>query len=603
MLAGPPGIGKTTLAHIAAKHANYSVYEINASDDRTPKDLLNILSNLSTPDVLLFSKQQQQQQRNKQPYKGKLLILDEIDGIEGREAKSFIDMLLKFADVNRKRNKKEKTSAKANSNSNPIICICNDPYAPQLRELRQNSKLFIFRRDQINHDRIAERLKFVCQKESLDIPPRILKELVVKFDGDIRSCLNTLQYLKKYQFASDDPLSSIEPSAGSLEPEGLEKSMRQYEQKQIRQKQLVNAIVSTKDTRRDFFDICTKIFYNPSNHAASLKGSNAAVSMETMYSWINAEVSADKLLDGCFETYPNMRYLDRHMRKTIDALEYLCFSELLQHHQRKTQNYSLITYSVLPYMAFHLNCGQSTQIPRVEFPRVEFEVYQRKKQNENISKTLITGVTPELRRCISLKDTQIDLIPFLPMLVTPTIKQSNPQLFNAFEKREMANVIDTHVQYGITYQQVFSEGKICVIMDPYVSPYLKQNFFNPISDVTALTQCEPSPKQRKGWPFVATTDVMKKYIASEIVTEKIKRAVKKQKKHKEEKPDNGNESPFKLPRAQPSSAVALSPIKLSPHKKNAPNPFNNLSQSIVHFKYSEGMTNAVRRLAKIKEFL
>jgi len=36
LLSGPPGLGKTTLAHIAAKHAGYNVVEINASDERTP---------------------------------------------------------------------------------------------------------------------------------------------------------------------------------------------------------------------------------------------------------------------------------------------------------------------------------------------------------------------------------------------------------------------------------------------------------------------------------------------------------------------------------------------------------------------------------------
>ena len=34
LLYGPPGLGKTTLAHVVANHAGYKVVEINASDDR-----------------------------------------------------------------------------------------------------------------------------------------------------------------------------------------------------------------------------------------------------------------------------------------------------------------------------------------------------------------------------------------------------------------------------------------------------------------------------------------------------------------------------------------------------------------------------------------
>lgn len=34
LLSGPPGFGKTTLAHIVAQQAGYQTLEINASDDR-----------------------------------------------------------------------------------------------------------------------------------------------------------------------------------------------------------------------------------------------------------------------------------------------------------------------------------------------------------------------------------------------------------------------------------------------------------------------------------------------------------------------------------------------------------------------------------------
>ena len=35
LLCGPPGSGKTTLAHVVTTHCGYRPYEINASDDRT----------------------------------------------------------------------------------------------------------------------------------------------------------------------------------------------------------------------------------------------------------------------------------------------------------------------------------------------------------------------------------------------------------------------------------------------------------------------------------------------------------------------------------------------------------------------------------------
>ena len=39
LLTGGPGVGKTTLAHVLARHAGYFAMEINASMERTEKEL------------------------------------------------------------------------------------------------------------------------------------------------------------------------------------------------------------------------------------------------------------------------------------------------------------------------------------------------------------------------------------------------------------------------------------------------------------------------------------------------------------------------------------------------------------------------------------
>ncbi|KAJ3259296.1 hypothetical protein HK103_002494 [Boothiomyces macroporosus] len=85
LLAGPPGLGKTTLAHIVAKHAGYNIIEINASDDRGSEVIKNrITSALESKSVF----------GNKKP---NLIIIDEIDGASATGSGD--QVTLTYADV------------------------------------------------------------------------------------------------------------------------------------------------------------------------------------------------------------------------------------------------------------------------------------------------------------------------------------------------------------------------------------------------------------------------------------------------------------------------------------------------------------------------
>ncbi len=82
LLAGPPGVGKTTLAHVAAAHAGYSVLEVNASDDRTPTSLAQRLDAACgvRAAVQSFYYTADGASNDQQTQKPICVVLDEIDG-------------------------------------------------------------------------------------------------------------------------------------------------------------------------------------------------------------------------------------------------------------------------------------------------------------------------------------------------------------------------------------------------------------------------------------------------------------------------------------------------------------------------------------------
>ncbi|CBI38984.3 unnamed protein product, partial [Vitis vinifera] len=181
LLCGPPGLGKTTLAHVAAKHCGYRVVEINASDDRSSSTIeAKILDVVQMNSVMADSKPN-------------CLVIDEIDGALG-DGKGAVEVILKMVSTERKADNKKGNVAK-------VICICNDLYAPALRPMRQvandcyHYKVHIFVQPTVS--RVVSRLKYICNMEGLKTNSTALAVLAEYTECDIRSCLNTLQFLNK----------------------------------------------------------------------------------------------------------------------------------------------------------------------------------------------------------------------------------------------------------------------------------------------------------------------------------------------------------------------------------------------------------------------
>ncbi|KAJ3391398.1 Chromosome transmission fidelity protein 18 [Lobulomyces angularis] len=443
LISGRAGLGKTTLAHVIGKHAGYNIVEINASDDRTGEVLKNKLQGALT-------------NRNINNGKPNLIVIDEIDGASQTGGdQSFMKFLTDLVNNDGKTGSAafdaagiKKKMKRATRITRPIICICNDLYAPVLKTLRAIAEIVIIP-SPAPLQALSKRLEEICKLEGLRTDIHSLMQLCLITDGDLRSCLNTLQF-------AYSKISTIEKK---------EKKKKRFDVDFIEKLD-----IGLKDMEKNFFFILEELFTLPINSKKNASVEHGKF-IQRLFKLIISNDDIERLIQGIFENYLSSlnsnamsnlfqiskSHSDSASSRIDAALDWLSFYDILD--SKVNQNPSCFGLKVyLPYslISFHHFFASSFKRNNLVYPKADYQNYLKRKNLENILNEFNSSMELKSKLLWGFNNSRelynkagsspikifLEFIPYLLKIISPELKGYNLVLMNAKDKSAVKKLVD-----------------------------------------------------------------------------------------------------------------------------------------------------------------
>ena len=477
LLTGPPGLGKTTLAHVCAKQAGYEVLEINASDDRSRDVVKGRIKDALGTETVRGIREHNKARKAGRPV---CVVVDEVDGVvsgssgsggEGGFMKALIDLIqLDQKNTSYTAGQEAQTNSKKGKEARfkflrPLILVCNDVYAPSLRPLRNSSLAEIVYVRKPPLDKVITRMKQVFENEGIPCDGDAVRRICESTwglgsrkqggatrrgagEGDIRSVLVEGEWVAHKLRASvasgklrltrkwvESHVTSSDGQPGT-DGRGLGRGgTREVVERVFLEGAGLPSLPKTEST--DDMRIASDTKRIPVG-VADLRKRAAISSLREM---VDTCGDHDRLMTDCFAAWPTQVFQDDTCLSKPDAgYEWLCFHDRLSSRIFGGQEWELNPYLSSGICAFHHlfasvdngakrwddnNGKEEEDIDEHPFsgPRADFAAFEAEKQTRAVLTEFQSSFSaPLLRLFISTDAVATELVPNVANMLAPDVK-------------------------------------------------------------------------------------------------------------------------------------------------------------------------------------